>query len=84
MPTINLQLGSGTTLNASAQPGDIAYYIPANSSIGGFQTHLADQDMITIGIIQKIEVLINNQYIYASIIMILYIQIEYINIYIFL
>ena len=54
MPIINLQLGSGTILNASAQPGDIAYYIPANTLVGGFNVNINNAEMVKIGIIADI------------------------------
>ena len=54
MPTINLQIGSGTTLNASVQPGDIAYYIPANTLVGGFNVNISNAEIVKIGVIMDI------------------------------
>lgn len=41
-------------LNASAQPGDIAYYIPANTQVGGFSVNINNANIITIGVILDI------------------------------
>ena len=41
-------------LNASCQEGDIAYYIKANTSLAGFTTHNASQQVVKIGKIKQI------------------------------
>jgi hypothetical protein len=54
MAIINLQLGASVVLNASVQPGDIAYYIPANTLVGGFNVNINNEDCVTIGVIKDI------------------------------
>ena len=41
-------------LNASVQPGDIAYYIPANTLVGGFNVNINNEDCVEIGVINDI------------------------------
>jgi len=52
MPLINLSFP--TPINVSVQPGDIAYYINATETTGGFTTHNATDEMIEIGPITQI------------------------------
>jgi len=54
MAIINLQLGASVVLNASVQPGDIAYYIPANTLVGGFNVNISNEDCVEIGVINDI------------------------------
>ena len=54
MAVINLQLGASVVLNASVQPGDIAYYIPANTLVGGFNVNISNEDCVEIGVINDI------------------------------
>ena len=52
MPEITINLP--TPLNASVQEGDVAYYVPINSTdVGGFQV-TTNQEPIEIGIILSI------------------------------
>ena len=54
MPEITINLP--TPLNASVQEGDVAYYVPINSTdVGGFQV-TTNQEPIEIGIILSITI----------------------------
>ena len=54
MSVINLQLAANTVLNASVQPGDIAYFIPASTQVGGFTVNLNSDEPVQIGQILEI------------------------------
>ena len=54
MSVINLQLAASTVLNASVRPGDIAYFIPASTQVGGFTVNLNSDEPVQIGQILEI------------------------------
>ena len=39
----------GLPLNASVQPGDILYYVPANTQVGGFNLNINNAAIIELG-----------------------------------
>ena len=53
MPIVNLSLGD-ITINSSCKAGDVVYYIPANTAVGGFNTHLNSASMVEIGPIKEL------------------------------
>jgi len=53
MPIINLSLGAAQ-INQSVRAGDIAYYIPANILVGGFNVNISTAECVEIGVIREI------------------------------
>ena len=49
MPLINLELGFNIAFNVSVQPGDILYYIPANTQVGGFNLNINNASIVELG-----------------------------------
>ena len=49
MPLINLELGFNIAFNVSLQPGDILYYVPANTQVGGFNVNVNNASIIELG-----------------------------------
>tara|TARA_R110002012_G_scaffold266295_1_gene449794 strand:- start:239 stop:634 length:396 start_codon:yes stop_codon:yes gene_type:complete len=49
MPLVNLELGFNIAFNVSVQPGDILYYVPANTQVGGFNLNINNAAIIELG-----------------------------------